>query len=252
MYFIKGDVMYDRLFCRLYNEFGWNEYPLALSEQLTRWLRLNHFEVRSALDLGCGTGVLCQALNARGIETLGIDLSDEMIAIARERAPGLSFEVADMTRFQPDRNFDLVTCTGDALNHIEPIARVTQVFSNVRRALSPGGLFVFDLLDEREVPRGEPFEAEAEDGLRVRIGAEQDDTGRVTLRIEGYEGGALRFSEAIVERLYDPRQIVSLLTDAGFSVLQCANALLPDNNPGTTWFIVAQRNMIMKTSEDPV
>ena len=233
--------MYDRLFCRLYNEFGWNEYPLALSEQLIRWLELNRVSVRSALDLGCGTGVLCQQLHAHGIETVGMDLSPDMIAIARERAPELRFEVADMTRFQTDRIFDLVTCTGDAINHIEPISSVERVFSNVYDALAPGGLFIFDLLDEGEIPLGEPFEADAEDGLRVRIGADMDDTGRVTLRIEGRENDVLRFSETIVERLYDPGQILSRLESAGFSVLQCSNALIQGENTGTTWFVVAQK-----------
>ena len=79
--------MYSSLFCRLYNEFGWNEYPRTFAEELLTWLDARHIHIRTALDIGCGTGGLCEALSDHGIETLGIDLSAEMIAIAQERAP---------------------------------------------------------------------------------------------------------------------------------------------------------------------
>ena len=47
-----------------------------------------------------------------------------MIAIARENCPEAHFEVADMTIYRPERQFDLVTCTGDAINHIPDLADV--------------------------------------------------------------------------------------------------------------------------------
>ena len=73
--------MYNHLFCRVYNAFGWNEYPRVFGEALLQWLRLNGVHAASALDLGCGTGVLCETLHDAGIDTLGVDLSQEMIAV---------------------------------------------------------------------------------------------------------------------------------------------------------------------------
>ena len=43
-------TMYDSLFCRMYNEFGWNEYPRAFGQQLLAWLDRKGLAVRSALD----------------------------------------------------------------------------------------------------------------------------------------------------------------------------------------------------------
>ena len=47
--------MYSSLFCRLYNEFGWNEYPRTFAEELLTWLDARHIHIRTALDIGCGT-----------------------------------------------------------------------------------------------------------------------------------------------------------------------------------------------------
>ena len=52
--------MYSDVFCKVYNEFGWNYFPEAFGEQLLSWLDLNHIQVKTSLDLGCGTGVLCE------------------------------------------------------------------------------------------------------------------------------------------------------------------------------------------------
>ena len=235
--------MYSSLFCRLYNDFGWNEYPRVFAEQLLQWLDRRGETVASALDLGCGTGVLCEALHARGIQTLGVDLSAEMIGIARQRNPALRYEVMDIVSMALPRRFDLVTCTGDALNHIQTLDDVARVFANVREALNPGGYLVFDLLNPAEIAPNEPFEAEYGEQGRVRFLTELSVDGRVTLRIDMYEAGVLKFSEVIRERVHDVDAVCASLRAQGFTVLQCADRLLLDSdNHGTTWFIVARRD----------
>ena len=234
--------MYDSLFCRMYNEFGWNEYPRVFGGKLLEWLRREDRTVKTALDLGCGTGVLCEVLHEQGIETLGVDLSGNMIEIARQRSPGLRYEVGDMTAFRPSRAFDLVTCTGDALNHVTELSDVGRVFQNVWFALNPGGVFVFDLLKADEVPDGAPFEARFTDNLTVRFAADVDDKGFTTLRIDAFEGEIPKFSEVIREKLHDVETILSMLRQAGFTVLQCADRLLTgDDHRGTTWFVCAEK-----------
>ncbi len=234
--------MYSSLFCRLYNEFGWNEYPRVFARQLLEWLARQSAAVTSALDLGCGTGVLCESLHAAGIDTLGVDLSREMIDIARQHAPGLRYEVADIVDMPDVGRFDLATCTGDAINHIADLADVGRVFGNVHAALNPGGYFVFDLLNPAEVAPGEPFEAPyGEKGL-VRFLTEDRGGGDIALHIDMYENGAVRFSETIRERVHDVDAVLGLLRGNGFEVLQCADRLLLDSdNHGTTWFIAARR-----------
>ena len=234
--------MYDSLFCRVYNEFGWNEYPRAFGEALLEWLRQRGISPRTALDLGCGTGALCETLREQGMETLGIDLSADMIAVARRRSPGLDYRVGDMTDFEPPHPFDLVTCTGDALNHVTDPAGIERVFVHVWAALGPGGLFVFDLLREEEVPPSEPFEADFSDRLRVRFTVNREPDHMITLQIEGFEGDEPKFIERIRERIYDISEILGMLRGAGFEILQCTDHLLTGQDAhGTTWFVIAQK-----------
>ena len=233
--------MYSDVFCKVYNEFGWNYYPEAFGQQLLEWLRRRGGMPQNALDLGCGTGILCQLLHENGIRASGMDFSAGMIQIARERSPHIPYEVADMITYRPEEQFDLVTCTGDALNHIGKLSDVEQIFRNVYSYTSPGGLFVFDILNEHEVSDGEPFEMEFSEQIRVWFQMTRPAERQVNLTIRVFEDGKPAFEENIRETVHDPEEICRLLAKTGFTVLQCGDRLLEDSNPGTTWFVVAQK-----------
>ena len=89
-----GKRMYSDVFCRVYNELGWNAYPEVFGQRLLQWLRQKGLSPKTALDIGCGTGVLCRILDESGIQVRGMDLSEGMIAIAREASPHIPYDVA--------------------------------------------------------------------------------------------------------------------------------------------------------------
>lgn len=233
--------MYSDIFCKVYNEFGWNYYPEIFGEQLLTWLERKGLSPKKSMDLACGTGVLCRILRDAGVEASGMDFSSGMIDIAREADPEGHYDVADMTTYCPVIQYDLVTCTGDAVNHIMDIHDVAKIFRNVYAYTAPGGYFIFDLLNEREVSASDPFESPFEDNLRVWFQMTRPAENKVTLTIRVYEGDSLQLEENIRETIHDPENICHLLTEAGFSSVRCSDRLLEDANPGTTWFIVAQK-----------
>ena len=77
--------------------------------------------VRSVLDLCCGTGLLTGELITRGYEVVGVDASDAMLAVARER---LGHDAALSRMTLPDLTvegvFDAAVCTFDGLNYLTP------------------------------------------------------------------------------------------------------------------------------------
>ena len=234
--------MYSSEFCRAYNEFGWNYFPEIFGEQLLEWLRLKGVKPGSSLDIGCGTGVLCEILQGQGIRACGMDLSEGMIAVARERNPEIEYVVANMVSYRPDRQFDLVTCTGDALNHIIDPADIRRVFENVYAYLSCGGYFIFDILNEDEVPDGEPFDLPYSESVRAQFHVTRSADGMIELKTSIYENDVLKIEERITETVHAPEMICDLLRECGFELVQCANLLLLDSGEqGTTWFIVAQK-----------
>lgn len=233
--------MYSDVFCKVYNEFGWNYYPEIFGEQLLKWLAKNQLQPKTALDLACGTGILCQILHGQGMDVWGMDFSSGMIDIARENQPDIHYDVADMIRYRPEKQFDLVTCTGDALNHIMDIKNVERIFQNVHAYLSPGGYFVFDILNENEVSTSEPFEMDFSESIRVWFQMTRPTQKSVNLCIRVYEKSELQFEENIRETIHDPVKICALLEKSGLQVVRCADRLLEENNPGTTWFDIARK-----------
>ena len=112
-------------------------YPILLD-------RLSHISYHSALDLGCGTGeMMKQILQTDNCKELyGIDLSEEMLAVAKSKLPDqVKLLLGDSESLPfPDNFFDVVYCN-DSFHHY-PAPR--NVLSEVQRVLKPGGTFLMD------------------------------------------------------------------------------------------------------------
>ena len=101
--------------------------------------------VRSVLDLCCGTGLLAGELIARGYRVVGVDESDAMLAVARERlGPDVELSRTTLPDLPVEGAFDAAVCTFDGLNYLAPNAlRLT--IAAVARRLQTSGWLVFDL-----------------------------------------------------------------------------------------------------------
>ena len=105
------------------------------------------------LDLACGTGTLLSILYVDGYENLyGLDLSETIIEIANEKRKvnrfNIDFSVADMTKFNYDTKFDIITCFFDSINFLSDIKQVKKMFDCVTRNLKQGGYFIFDVFSK--------------------------------------------------------------------------------------------------------
>lgn len=125
---------YDQL------DFG-GTYQLAFRD-LPMLLR-QHVVGERAVDFGCGTGRSTRLLQRLGFTTVGLDISAEMIAIARARDPRGDYrEIADGDFASlPDHSFDLVL-SAFTFDNIPGRARKVGLFAGLRRLLRPGGRLV--------------------------------------------------------------------------------------------------------------
>ena len=97
-----------------------------------------------ALDVGCGChGRFIRLLTKRGYAVEGLDVSERMIALAREREPQVTFHHADACEWQADGEYDFITAW-DSLWHV-PLERSAEVLTKLCDVLSPGGIFIFTL-----------------------------------------------------------------------------------------------------------
>jgi SAM-dependent methyltransferase len=102
---------------------------------------------RRALDIACGTGKSTLPLLARGYAVLACDISEQMVGQARSKLPAHAdaFFVADMRDLPHIGQFDLVLCLDDAINYLLSDDELEATFAGVARALSPQGVFAFDV-----------------------------------------------------------------------------------------------------------
>jgi SAM-dependent methyltransferase len=127
------------------------------------------------LDIGCGTGRILLPMAAAGAEVVGLDFSENMLAICRERLQGMPPEVqqrvrlehADMRAFELDRRFALATCPFHQFQHMITLEDQLASLACIHRHLADNGqliLVVFNpdlrMLLRHEV--GEEYGDEAE------------------------------------------------------------------------------------------
>ncbi|MFC7616317.1 class I SAM-dependent methyltransferase [Actinokineospora soli] len=89
-------------------------------------------------DVGCGPGHVTAHLAALGVEAFGIDLSPEMVGIARRAHPGLRFEVGTMTALEVEDGVLGGVLAFYSIIHLPP-GEVAGVFGEFARVLAPGG-----------------------------------------------------------------------------------------------------------------
>jgi SAM-dependent methyltransferase len=91
---------------------------------------------RRTLELGCGEGRVSRDLHARGYRTVGIDVSETLVALAREADPGGEYVVADAAALPfEDGAFDLVV----AYNSLMVVDDLAATVAEAARVLEPGG-----------------------------------------------------------------------------------------------------------------
>jgi SAM-dependent methyltransferase len=96
---------------------------------------------RSVLDGGCGTGRVAIELARRGLDVVGIDLDDDMIGLARAKAPGLTWVQADLSELDLPARFDVVVLAGNVIPYVAAERRHAAVVACARH-LAPGGRLI--------------------------------------------------------------------------------------------------------------
>jgi SAM-dependent methyltransferase len=99
------------------------------------------FDPSSVLDAGCGTGRVAIELAKRGIDVIGVDLDQAMLATARSKAPDLTWIAADLLDVDLGRTFDVVGLPGNVMIFLAPGTEPT-VVANMARHVSPGGRLI--------------------------------------------------------------------------------------------------------------
>lgn len=203
-------------------------------QYLSRLLEEHGAAPRTILDLCCGTGNVSLLLAEMGYDVTGVDISPEMIAVARRKALDagvtVTFAAQDATRLRLGRRFDLVISLFDSLNYIIEAPGLQQAIYRVSEHMEPGGFFIFDMNTELALAIG--LFTQNNLGSRAPViynwRSSYDPATRICrihMEFEYRRDAQPRRVEIVhYQRAYDEQEVVDMLHSAGLEVLAVYNA----------------------------
>ncbi len=190
--------------------------------------------VKTMLDLACGSGGHAIPLAERGYEVLGVDASEAMIEIARNKAENagvdIKFEVMKMEELSLPEKFDVIICMFSGIDYIESYDALSEALKRIRTHLSEDGLLVFDFWNGFAV-------LTSFSPTRVKVAEHQ---GKKVIRVSRTELDAIKqickvdfdctvlegnfvidhFQEKHDVRFYFPEEIKNYLSEAGLRTMK--------------------------------
>jgi len=197
------------------------------------------------LELGCGTGRVLVPIAAAGLEVVGLDLSEAMLAKCREKLRAQPAEAqrrarllrGDMTDFNLGETFPLVIIPFRPFQHLLAVEQQLACLGNIGRHLAPGGRLVLDVFQPDLRRLHDPvYQQETEevpgrtlpDGRRFRVTsrvlafrrAEQINEVELIYHVTSPDGRAERIVEPLTIRYFFRYELEHVLARAGFRVAE--------------------------------
>ncbi|MBQ1169474.1 MAG: methyltransferase domain-containing protein [Oscillospiraceae bacterium] len=207
-------VSYDRLT----NDVDY-EATVAFYEEI---LKLEGLKPRTAVDLACGTGSVTEILARKGLQVIGVDMSEEMLTVASQKAETAWFICQKLQELRLPKAVDLAVCALDSLDYITNPEDCKEAIRRTYKYLNPGGIFIFDVNTPEKLRAmdGQVFLDEDDDVYCVWRGEFDEKTNICSYGMDLFQRkGNLweRSFEEHREYAYSADQLVGFLKDAGFT-----------------------------------
>ena len=184
---------------------------------------------RTAVDLACGTGSVAILLARQGLRVTAVDMSEDMLTMAMEKAMELSdppmFVCQSLQELRLPRGVDLAVCALDSLDYITEPEDCAKAIRRVYKALNPGGVFIFDVNTPEKLRAmdSQVFIDEDDDVYCVWRGEFDEETNICSYGMDLFqrEGETwVRSFEEHREYAYSQAQLTEFLKAAGFTHIE--------------------------------
>lgn len=184
---------------------------------------------KSILEIGCGTGNYTKILLERGYKVTAIDISGEMLEIAKEKC-STKFLEGDIRTIKIDNKFDCCLAMFAVMGYITKNREIIKALTNIRKHLKTNGVFIFDvwnglsvmrILPEQRIKKVENDEVKIiRYAIPSLIAFEHICEVNYNLLILNKKENTLReINEKHMMRYYFPQEIIYYLEESGFEVI---------------------------------
>lgn len=125
-------ALYDRMY-------AWKDYR-AEAETVRRMIPDG---ARTLLEVACGTGGHLVHF-AEWFDACGVDLSPDMLAVARGKLPATPLHVADMRTLALGRTFDVVACLFSSIGYVRSVEELNAAIAAMAAHVAPGGILIVE------------------------------------------------------------------------------------------------------------
>ncbi len=212
---LMNDVDYD----------GWVKYIEDI-------IKDENLKVQNILELACGTGNMTIPLTKKNYDIAAIDISDEMLSVAREKAEKEGVELVllqqDLAEFDFEiDNLDCILCACDGFNYITYDDDLQRVFNKSYELLKHEGVLIFDISSYYKLANvlgNNMYGENREDVAYMWQNYFDEEENLVEMELSFFikdENGKFdRFKEVHQQRAYTEDEIIEMLNEAGFEYIK--------------------------------
>lgn len=234
------DILMDNV-----NYKEWGKYITSL---------LKEYNVNNGLvlELGCGTGSICEYLAKKGYDVIGIDNSIDMLNVAREKKEESGLDILyinqDMREFELYGTVKAVISSCDSINYVTNKRDLVKAFKLVNNYLDPGGVFIFDLNTEYKYENiGDSVIAENRDETSFIWENTYSHNKKInrydlTLFLKEEDGRYSKHEETHLQRAYSLEEVKEALIKSGLEFVKVYNAFTRDepNEKSERIYVIAK------------
>ena len=180
----------------------------------------------TAADLACGTGSVARILARQGLSVIGVDMSEEMLTVAAEKTMDMEnpprYVRQSLQELWLPRAVDLAVCALDSLDYIIDPKDCQEAIKRIYKALTPGGIFIFDVNTPEKLRAmdGQVFLDEDDDVYCVWRGEFDEETNICSYGMDLFQRRGRVWDRSFEEHreyAYSEQQLRSYLKAAGFT-----------------------------------
>ncbi|WP_129600004.1 class I SAM-dependent DNA methyltransferase [Anaerophilus nitritogenes] len=228
---MKSYSAFAYVYDQLMEDVDYDEWTMYIEAIFKRY-NINPLNIA---ELACGTGNVTNRLAKRGYNMIGVDIAEDMLYVASQKAKDLKIDVVylnqDITDLLLPTHLDTILCICDGINYIIDEKNLFKVFQGVHNHLKENGLFIFDISSYYKLSQILGNHTYAENLEQVsyiweNYFNEEERICNLDLTLFIKEGDIYKkYEEDHIQRAYKEKEIIKMLKKVGFKKIESFDAL---------------------------